>query len=439
MRHLYTAVLYLLVPWVLLRLLWRGRRAPAYRRRWRERFGFFPTTVDTDTIWVHAVSVGEAIASFPLVRRISERYPDYPVVLTTTTPTGSERVTQQLAGQVHHGYAPYDLPGAVKRFLFRTRPRVVVVMETEIWPNLYAACHARDIPVIIANARLSERSAGGYRRLAALTRDTLSHVTRVAAQSDADAGRLQALGARPEHIEVTGNLKFDITLPASLTEEAAALRRDWGTHRPVWIAASTHEGEDEQVLSAFAEIRRHSPNLLLVLVPRHPERFDRVAELCNRQGLQLVRRTAHRPCTPGTDVFLGDTMGELRLLYRGADIAFVGGSLVPTGGHNPLEPAAMQLPVIFGPHMFNFAEITGLLLEAGGAVQVDGAGQLAATVTGFLKDPARRTEIGERAIAVVEANRGALDRTMAVIEGVLETTGDRGQGTGKSADADYPD
>lgn len=439
MRLVYTALFYLLVPWVLLRLLWRARRNPAYRRRWRERFGYFPAILETDTIWVHAVSVGEAIAAFPLVRRLIERYPQRPVVLTTTTPTGSERVTEQLGAHVHHGYMPYDLPGAVARFLTRTRPRLAVIMETEIWPNLYAACRARDIPIVVANARLSERSAAGYRRFAGLTRQTLEHVARFAAQSTADGRRLQALGAPSDRIEITGNVKFDITLPASLAEQAAALRRGWDAERPVWIAASTHEGEEAQILAAFSKVRAHCPRLLLVLVPRHPERFDRVAGLCKAQRLRVVRRTSHCACSPDTDVFLGDTMGELRQLYGTADIAFVGGSLVPAGGHNPLEPAAMRLPIVFGPHMFNFAEISRLLLEAGAAIQVSDAEGLSRGVNEFLQDPSRRTQVGDKAYAVVEANRGALDRTVAVIERVVEqqATGNGERGTGDvPADAD---
>ncbi len=416
MRLLYSLILYLLTPLVLLRLVWRGLRAPEYLKRWPERFGFFSASQLNETIWIHAVSVGEFQAALPLIKALQTRYPDVKMVVTTTTPTGSARVQAALGDTVFHVYAPYDLPGAVRRFLRRIRPRVAIIMETELWPNLFHGCHARNIPLILANARLSERSAAGYQRIAGLTRQTLGNLTAVAAQTQDDARRLISLGADAARVHVTGNIKFDINIPASLHEQAVALRQEWGAERPVWIAASTHEGEDEQVLEAFAAVRQAVPDALLVLVPRHPERFARVAALCRKQGYEVVLRSEQRQCSATTAVFVGDSMGELMLFYAASDVAFTGGSLVATGGHNMLEPAALGIPVITGPHTFNFAEISRMLLNAGAARQVDGATQLAEVVTAYLKDNDLRHAAGEKGKHLVEQNRGALMKLVDIIQ-----------------------
>ena len=400
----------------MLRLIWRGIHAPAYWRRWAERFGFIPQLTHQNTIWLHAVSVGEVQAAIPLLQSLHEQYPGIPVVVTTMTPTGSERVKANLGEGVLHVYAPYDLPGAVQRFLKRAKPSLAIIMETELWPNLFYYCYQQKIPLIVANARLSERSARRYRRFHNLTRQTLQLVSAFAVQAQADASRLIQLGADSSRVHVTGNIKFDIKIPASRLEQAQALRREWGQDRPVWIAASTHEGEDEIVLAAFEKVRQDVPQALLVLVPRHPERFGKVAALCFKQGYMTIMRSEHQECDSSTDIVIGDTMGELRLFYGAVDAAFVGGSLVPTGGHNVLEPAAMRLPVIFGPHMFNFAEISRLLLEAGAAVRVNNAQELAQTVTMFLTNTPRRLETGEKAYQVIERNRGALDKMLTIID-----------------------
>ncbi len=416
MRLLYSSILYLLTPLVLLRLAWRGLRAPEYWKRWPGRFGFFSAPQLNETIWIHAVSVGEFQAALPLIKALQARYPDVRMVVTTTTPTGSARVRAALGDTVFHVYAPYDLPDAVRRFLGRIRPRVAIIMETELWPNLFHGCHARGIPLILANARLSERSAAGYRRIAGLSRQTLGNLTAVAAQTQDDARRLISLGADAACVHVTGNIKFDISIPASLHEQAVALRQEWGAERPVWIAASTHEGEDEQVLEAFAAVRQTVPDALLVLVPRHPERFARVAALCRKQGYEVVLRSEQRLCSATTAVFVGDSMGELMLFYAASDVAFTGGSLVATGGHNMLEPAALGIPVIVGPHTFNFAEISRMLLNAGAARQVDGATQLAEVVTAYLKDNDLRRAAGEKGRRLVEQNRGALMKLVDIVQ-----------------------
>ena len=417
LRLLYTGLLYLLPPLALLRLYWRGRQDAGHRQRWRERLGFIPY-LPSGSLWIHAVSVGETRAALPLIRALLNRYPGLPLLVTTTTLTGSRQVREALGEQVHHVYAPYDLPGAVRRFLQRTRPRLAVIMETELWPNLLRQCTVAGIPTLIANARLSERSARGYAQIRWLTASMLRDITLITAQAEADAERFRALGA--PRVEVAGNLKYDLTLPDDLPERGQQFRQDvLGASRPVWIAASTHAGEDEEVLDALATLRARWPKLLLLLVPRHPERFDGVAALCQQRGFSVVRRSEQRICTPETAVFLGDSMGELLLFYAAADLAFVGGSLVPTGGHNVLEPALLGLPVLFGTHMFNFTEAGERLLKAGAAWRVADAAELAALVDRLLTDPALRQNAGQRGQTVVERHRGALAALMSRIETLL--------------------
>lgn len=414
MRRLYSILFYLLLPAAFLRLFWRGRKAPAYRRRWAERLGWVPAISGERPIWVHAVSVGETLAAVPLVRALQSHYPDTPLLVTTTTPTGSERVRAAFGDSVQHVYAPYDLPSVVQRFLNRTRPRLVVVMETELWPNLFHALRACGIPLLVVNARLSPRSTRGYQRLGELTRATIGCIDIIAAQSPADAERYAALGATAEQLVTTGNIKFDMSLPDNLAQAGKELRAGFGTERPVWIAASTHEGEDEQVLVAHRRLLDRYPNLLLILVPRHPERFERVAVLCREQGFQLARRS-HGEVGADAQVYLGDTMGELMRMYAAADVAFVGGSLVPTGGHNLLEPAALGLVPLSGPHLFNFQQIAELLAAMEALTLVADAAALAAQVERLLAEPALRRAAGERARQVVEDNRGALTRTLELI------------------------
>ncbi|HYQ72215.1 MAG TPA: lipid IV(A) 3-deoxy-D-manno-octulosonic acid transferase, partial [Gammaproteobacteria bacterium] len=370
MRILYSLLLYLLTPLVLLRLAWRGLRAPAYWRRWPERFGFIEPPLGERVIWIHAVSVGEVLAAVPLVRALLEKYPAYSLLVTTVTPTGSAQVAALFGSELAHVYAPYDLPGAVRRFFHRVRPQLAIIMETEIWPNLFHACETRQVPLLLVNARLSARSLAGYLRVKPLVTQTLARLTGMAAQGETDAARFEQLGAPRARITVSGNLKFEQRIPHSLRERAEALRRDWGADRPVWVAASTHQGEDELLLDVHNKLRKRYADCLLVLVPRHPERFQLVAQLCRQRGLETVLRSERRPCTADTAVFVGDSMGELLLFLAAADVAFVGGSLVPHGGHNLLEPAALGLPVVTGPHVFNFTEICKLLLQAGACEKV---------------------------------------------------------------------
>jgi 3-deoxy-D-manno-octulosonic-acid transferase len=416
MRMLYTLLLYLLAPLVLLRLGWRGLRAPAYWRRWPERFGFIEPPLGKQVIWIHAVSVGEVQAAVPLIRALLEKYPVYSLLVTTVTPTGSARVKDLFADEVAHVYAPYDLPGAVKRFLQRVRPQLAIIMETELWPNLFHACHSRHVPLLLINARLSERSLAGYARVKPLVSRTLASLTEIAAQGEADAERFARLGAPRERIRVCGNLKFEQRTPPSLREQAEVLRREWGTGRPVWVAASTHEGEEEQLLDVLQQLHRQFADCLLVLVPRHPERFASVAELCRQRGVKIVLRSEMRPCDADTRVFIGDSMGELTLFLAAADVAFVGGSLVPHGGHNLLEPAALGIPAVTGPHVFNFTEICELLLQAGACEKVESVAGLAATLGRWLGDANERHRVGEQGRLVVEKNRGALQAVLAMVD-----------------------
>jgi len=421
LRILYTFLLYLLAPLVLLRLAWRGLRAPGYWRRWPERFGSVAPPLGKQVIWIHAVSVGEVQAAEPVVRALLEGHPDYSLLVSTVTPTGSARVTALFGNEVAHVYAPYDLPGSVKRFFDRVKPQLAIVMETELWPNLFHRCRQGGVPLLLVNARLSARSVKGYSRVPGLVSETLSAVTEIVAQGESDAARFERLGADPERITVTGNLKFEQRVQPSLLERAEVLRRDWGVARPVWIAASTHEGEDELLLDVFADLRQQFPDCLLVITPRHPERFETVATLCLQRGYQIVLRSEHTACTPETAVYLADTMGELPLMYAASDVAFVGGSLVRHGGHNLLEPAALGVPVVCGPHVFNFQEITDLLVEAGAAVRVADTGALLQTLAGWLGDANERHRVGQQGRQVVERNRGALQDVMAIIERYITT------------------
>lgn len=428
MRWFYTLLLYAVTPLILLRLLWRSLKTPDsghYRRRWGERFAFIDPLPRAGCVWLHAVSVGEVRAALPLIQALKERYRHTPLLITTMTPTGSEQVRQALGNSVYHVYLPYDLPGAARRFITRTRPSLALIMETELWPNLYHACRQANIPLLLANARLSARSASRYAYIRPLIAQTLRCVTLVAAQSEADSARFQRLGALPSQVHVTGNIKYDLTLPGGLAEQGRELKRKIFLDRPVWIAASTHNGEDEAILRVFERLRTEMqmPDLLLLLVPRHPERFAAVAERCLAQGLVITKRSEQRACSKDTQVFLGDSMGELLLFYAAADVAFVGGSLITHGGHNVLEPALLGLPVVFGPHMFNFAEASRHLLAAGAAFQVQDEDSLAAVTGRLFANREMRQSAGKRGQKAVEANRGALGRLFSIIENIVDVGG----------------
>ena len=414
MRRLYTVLSYLLTPLLLVRLLWRSIRAPEYRRRITERFGWFKAPPDWGGLWIHAGSVGEVQAVLPLIRQLRDAHPRLPITVTTTTPTGSARVRERLGDQVFHVYLPYDLPIALRGFLRKIRPRILLMVETGIWPNLLHLCHENSVFTLLANARLSERSVHGYERFGRFARQTFGHIDLIAAQSPDDAARFARLGVPRDRIEVTGSITFDQPLQTSVAEQAEVLRRHWGG-RPVWVAGSTHEGEDEQVLFAHQSVLARFPNALLVLVPRHPERFDPAVGLCRRDGLAVARRSSGDLPSDQTQVYLGDTMAELPVLLGAADVAFIGGSLVKSGGHNMLEAAAQGVPVCFGPHVFEFAAIGQTLLDRQAARQVADAAELAECVGDWFADAGRRAATGENGRRLIAQNRGALGRLASLI------------------------
>ena len=414
-RTLYTLLFHLGLPLVAIRLWLRARKAPAYAKRIGERFALNLPALQPGGIWVHAVSVGESIAAAPMIRALLQRYPQLPITVTCMTPTGSERIQALFADEprIQHCYLPYDLPWAAARFLERVQPKLAVIMETELWPNHIHQCAKRGIPVALANARLSARSAKGYARFAKLTRPMLEEMSLIAAQTETEAERFRQLGARSECVQVTGSIKFDLTIDPQLLIKARALREQWqALERPVWIAASTHEGEDAIVLAAHRQLLASYPNALLILVPRHPERFNAVFALCQSEGFDTVRRSAATPVSAQTQVLLGDTMGELLFLYALADSAFVGGSLVANGGHNLLEPAALSKPVLSGPHLFNFLEIAALLRDAGALEEVDDAHALAVAVRRLFELPQDARHMGQAGLNVMLANQGALQRLL---------------------------
>lgn len=417
-RFIYTVVMYLLTPVILYRLAARGLRYRGYFSRWRERFGFFPDPGIRDSIWIHAVSVGEVNAALPLIRALMRHYRDSSFVITTVTPTGSERVLQQFGEEVFHVYLPYDLTASVERFLDRVRPRLAVIMETEIWPNLFITCASRGIPIVVANARLSNKSLRGYGPVRPLARRAIRCARFVAAQSESDAERLRDLGAIPERMAMVGNLKFDMELPEGVRELGMRFREEWGPRRPVWIAASTHDGEEMPVLKAHAAVLRRLPDALLLIAPRHPERFRPVITACRALGFRTATRSEDGCADPESQCLVIDSMGELMRFYAASDVAFVGGSLTPIGGHNLLEPAALAVPVLVGPETFNFEEITEDLIGAGAAERIADADALGPAVLHLLMRAAERRTRGEAARTVMERERGAVARTMAIIESI---------------------
>jgi 3-deoxy-D-manno-octulosonic-acid transferase len=411
MRILYTMLLYLLFPYVLLRLAWRARRQPGYLRNVAERFGYYTPLPEAPLIWVHAVSVGETRAAEPLVRVLQFKYPQHRILLTHMTPTGRETGETLFGGRVERCYLPYDYPGAVARFLDHFRPQFGIVMETEIWPNLIRACRARSTPLYLVNARLSEKSYAGYRRFGELVRESLAGFAAVAAQSEGDARRLAALGARD--VRVTGNVKFDVAPPPEQVELGRTLRRGFGEARPVLLAASTREGEEALLLDAIGGVA--ASGLLTVIVPRHPQRFDEVARLLEGRGIRYQKRSANAPTAPDARVVLGDSMGELFAYYAACDVAFIGGSLLPLGGQNLIEACAVGKPVLIGPSSYNFTEAVELAVRAGAAVQVPDAAALAEEAGRLLRDPAAARHMGAAGLAFCAAHRGATARVLELI------------------------
>jgi len=412
---IYSLVMYALTPLTLIHLVSRGFNQREYFQRWSERFAMYRAPAKAPCLWLHAVSVGEVNAITPLLKRLREHYPDTPLLITTTTPTGSARVKSLFGDQVQHVYLPYDTPGAVNYFLNYFRPKIAVIMETEIWPNLFAEIGKRDIPLLIVNARLSQRSMRGYRLISGLMHIAIKAVTQVAAQSRADLQRYQKLGITASQGQVTGNLKFDVELPVQLSEQAKRWREAWGD-RPVWIAASTHPDEEAMVIDAHKRIRREFPQALLLWAPRHPERFESVLELVEDEQWKATDRRAHQQPGKDSDVFIVNTLGELLAFYACADVAFVGGSLQAIGGHNLLEPASLGVPSVVGPHTFNFVDITQILLEVGAVQQIERPEELPDAILRCLSDKKLAQQSGEAGRKRIERERGALERTLLLIE-----------------------
>lgn len=421
MRFVYSLCLYLLSPLVLLYFLWRGLRERVYWRGWPQRFGWGRRR-PAGSLWVHAASVGEVQAAVPLIRSLQGAYPDRSVTLTCFTPTGVAQAARQFDESVDCRLLPLDLPGAMARFIKRQRPDLLVIIETEIWPNLLAACRKRAVPVVFANARMMPRSLRRYTRgpLASLFGQALAGVDRIAAASEDDAERFMTLGVPENRVEVTGNLKLDFQVDETVRRQGLAWRESWGGKRPVWVAGSTHEGEERRVLDAHQRLLKDFPELLMVLVPRHPARFHAVADLCRGQKLETARRSENHRVKHSTRVLLGDTLGELLDLYAAADVALVGGTLVRgIGGHNLLEPAALGVPVIVGPHQGGWAEVAGWLREAGALITCSSVDEIVEAMQEALRDDEGRRAAGLAARQAVEDRAGATARTQALIAEVL--------------------
>jgi 3-deoxy-D-manno-octulosonic-acid transferase len=423
LRLLYLLAVYLAAPIISAMLLWRGLRDRSYWHNFSERFGF-GARLSSHGVWLHAVSVGEVQACAPLVSALYQRHPGLALTVTTFTPTGAARARALFGNLAQVRYIPFDLPGAARRFLGRVQPRLAVIFETELWPNLYRECGRRRVPLVLASARISARSVGRYQRLGALFRDTLSQAVVIGAQAEGDAERFRALGAAATSTHVTGNLKFDFEVPPDIAQRGARLRAQYAPDRALWVAGSTHGGGEEQaLLEAHQCVRAAHPGALLVLAPRHPPRFDEVAKSLAQAGVSFVRRSQAGAGGAGAgqtcQVVLLDSLGELLDFYAAADVAFVGGSLVPIGGHNLLEPAALGVPILTGPNNFNSAEIARLLIERGAAEVVHDAAQLGARVSALLADAGERERMGAAASAAVDGNRGALSNLLGLIEPLL--------------------
>ncbi|WP_253952040.1 lipid IV(A) 3-deoxy-D-manno-octulosonic acid transferase, partial [Photobacterium sanctipauli] len=416
-RIIYSLLLYLVTPLILIRLYKPQKGKPSVGKRWLEHFGFTPPLSSKSPLWIHAVSVGETIAATPLIKQLKKEYPEIPILVTTTTPTGAEQA-EKLGDLIEHRYMPLDFPWAVSRFIKTTHPRGLYIMETELWPNTLNTARLSGIPVTIINARLSERSYLRYAKFQSLFDLLSKNINSILCQHHDDAERFKQLGITENKIHVTGSIKFDITPAPGLSKAASTLRCQLGRDRPIWIAASTHAGEDELILKAHTALLKNYPKALLILVPRHPERFNRVYSLCKQQGVSVERRTTSEQVTCNTQVYLADTMGEMMLLFSTSDVAFVGGSLIgdKVGGHNLLEPAALGLPILSGPSYFNFMDITHQLIAARGAEIVADSHQLTEQLNKLFSDPEHRHTMGKAAFSIVMKNQGALRKTIAALD-----------------------
>jgi len=420
MRLVLSILSYFLLPLIFLAMLWRGIKTRGYWYRLNERFGVYHFESLDESIWIHAVSVGEVQAAIPLVKNIQKKYPEQNVVITTQTPTGSERVKEIFGDSVTHCYVPYDVSLIVRRFIKQVKPVLAIIMETEIWPSLYLECYKKNIPIIIASARISPRSINSYERFKILFKPTLNQVRLIAAQTSRDAERFLNLGAEAKRVRVIGNLKFDFMfVPSNLQEKGVEYRSKFLQGRDVWIAASTHPGEEEIIFQTHKGLMEKFPNLLLILAPRHPERSAQIINLLSENSLTYCQRSLQETPQDETQVLLLDTLGELPMFYAASQVAFVGGSLVPIGGHNLLEPAALSLPILTGTNTFNAPDISEMLEEVGALEYVQNAEDIHLKVTNYLIEPGKAKLSGGAGKVVIAENYGALDKLLIEIEEIL--------------------
>lgn len=418
-RFLYSTILYLLSPLLIVYLAFRAIKSPDYRGRWGERFGL--TRLKSTDLLIHSVSMGETLAAIPLIRLIMQSHPELSITVTTTSPTGSAEVRKAFGDSVQHCYLPFDLPWCVRRFLRQVSPKWCVIMETELWPNLVAVAAKRGVRLMLANARLSAKSAAQYAKHPTLNRPMLQRLDVIAVQTQVEAQRFIELGVSPDRVTVCGSLKFDLSITPERLANAKQLRQAWGRETsPIWVAGSVHPGEFDAMLTAHRQLLAQWPDALMIIAPRHPEQFSAVAEVVASQGFESVRRSGNFPVTATTQVLVGDTMGELLTFYGAADQAFVGGTLIANGGHNPLEPVAMGVPVMVGPNHWDFAQITQMLADAGGLRIVASADELAANLIAYFAKPELRQQAANAGLAVVEANRGALQRQFALAQSLIK-------------------
>lgn len=414
LRWLYSILLTLLIPAILFRLWWKGFKNSDYRQRWMERFGFKLPSLKSDCIWVHAVSLGESVAAIPMIHEIQKKFPQFSVLVTTTTPTGSAAINNAFGKKVQQAYFPYDIPFVWKRFVRHFNPKILIILETELWPNCLFFCKTRKIPVIIVNGCLSLKSMRGYQLIPQITQEMLESIHLVAAQSVEDGTRYLTLGLPENRLVITGNMKFDVPLKETQAAEGRALKALW--KRPIFLAASTHRGEEEQILVAFEKILTVFKDVLLIIAPRHPERFKEILALTRTHGYSVVTRSSGISISLETQIFLVDTLGELSIFYAASDTAYVGGSLVSIGGHNVLEAAILGVPIIVGPYTENIVEVTKILSSVGSLVQIEDSTSLAEAVIYWFQLPKERLRLGARGKEVVEKNRGALSKVLDLIE-----------------------
>ena len=418
LRLIYSFFFAIALPFIFIKLYLRGKKAPDYRKRWKERLGFCGFRLE-NSIWIHSVSMGESIAVAPLVKKLISQFPDKNFVITTMTPTGSAQVRKIYKddSKVYHCYLPYDLKCLLNRFIKKVNPELVIIVETELWPNMLHVCRSKGVKTLLTNARLSQKSANGYKKVSWVTRMMFDNIDQIAAQSEDDAKRFIEIGYPKNKCQVSGNLKYDIQ-PDIETLTAAETFKEGLTDRKIWIAASTHQGEDEIILNAHRQILSNNPGALLILVPRHPERFNQVSKLAQTYSFNTVRRSEGNPIH-SANVFIGDSMGEMMFYYALSDVVFMGGSLVEHGGQNMLEPAALKKPILAGKHLFNFAQVSKSMIQSGGLVIVENAEQISERVSLLFDDLDLSVKQGLNAYKIIEQNQGALQNQFDIAKNLI--------------------